>query len=111
VDANTRTKVYDWVFLKQIAGLFSYHSYEKGVHKLIGSDWQWQTLNHQGIALSGAVVGGTVTCNITSAVNTVGTYYSGMQLYWATTQSFVWKGSPVNLSSTGNTGIIFNVND
>lgn len=102
--AGKRPAEYKWVFLKNAYGLWKYISTEDGVHKKVGSNWQWDTLTHRDIARSGLVVGATITTTITHSNATIGTYAAGMELTYSFNSSMLCKGFPISADATGTVG-------
>jgi hypothetical protein len=113
---TTRTKKYKWIILKNITGLWRLYSIEKGTHKkVINSDpnkqWEWQSLENQGIGMSGFNVGGSVEYSLISAIPTLGRYYAIMDLDFKVKSSVVCKGSPVASELIYPANRHFNVNE
>ena len=99
--AGKRPAEYKWVFLKNTFGLWKYISTEDGIHKKVGSNWQWDTLTHRDIARSGLVVGATITTTITHTNAIVGTYAAGMELTYSFNSSMLCQGFPISADATG----------
>ena len=102
-DVAKRNYRYSWVFYKSTLPIpyfqWYFTSTEKGVHKYVTDHWEFETLEHQGQARTGTVLGGTFTLNMISAIPTVGTYNAIMELNFTTTASFVCSGSPISIDS------------
>lgn len=95
-EPERRERNYTWVFYKQKFGLWKFTSYEKGVHKKINSEWQWESIEHSRVARSGYMIGGTITCNVTKVTPTLGKYYSSIGLQFDITSEVMCKGSPLS---------------
>lgn len=109
--AVEREKAYRWEMHRQRWGLWGFISHEKGIHKKVGSEWQWKSLEHLSVSKYGVWAGGVVSCTVNSAIPQVGTYNAGMQLNYTITCDAAVKGSPLSYSSNhSNNSPIWNVN-
>ena len=112
---KTRTKIYQWTVLRNVFG-WTILSTEKGVHKKNennspGLEWEWESLEHQGLSLQGYNVVVAIAPTLISANATVGKYHSVMQLYYAVNYSMFFKGFPISSSKNFTSSKIFNVNE
>ena len=112
--ANTRIKKYEWRILKSL-GWYLF-SWEKGTHiKTNNSNpsqqWQWQSLEHQDIAMVGLALGGSIEYSEISAIPHVDLYTAGMDLDFKVKYSVACKGSPISLELVYNCKKIINVNE
>lgn len=89
---------YTWKFYKQLFNLWYFTSHEKGTHKKVHDQWNWQALEHQSISRSGIFIGGTIECTLNSAISTLGKVIAGMELAYNIEASVVCKGSPISAS-------------
>ncbi len=96
---------YSWTFYQSTLGLWSYNSTEAATLFLDGNkQWEFKTLTHGSLSLSGAVIGGTLTMIETApAVATLGKYSAAMTLTYVLSASAICKGSPITFGSDVNT--------
>jgi hypothetical protein len=109
--ATTRKKEYQWKYLESL--LWFYVSTEEGVHKKVGTEWQWDTLTHKRVYREGTVIGGTLTMTINSDTPTIGIYNAGMRLNYDFKGEAVCKGSPLEYTRNNVTQYspLWNVDD
>ena len=112
--AETRTKKYKWTILKNLTWRIS--SWENGVHTRVNNpnpdlQWQWQSLEHEGIAKEGIVLGGSVEEKSIIAIATRGLYHATMDIDFQVVFSVLCKGSPISFPQTYNSQRAFHVND
>jgi hypothetical protein len=110
----TRTKKYEWVILRGV-GWYLF-SFERGVHVKTNNtnpslQWKWQSLEHQGIARVGVVIGGSAEYGLISATPTLGLYNAIMDIDFKVTYAVFCKGSPFSTELVYHSANAFNVND
>jgi hypothetical protein len=108
-----RTKVYEWICLVNYGG-WRVVSTEKGVHKKINDldpnkQWEWVSLEHQGIDKKGVTIGGSVEVTCPSNTPTLGIYNAVMDLKLNIVYSAVCKGSPLTIEDTKRAQKLFNM--
>jgi hypothetical protein len=74
---NTRTAIYDWVFIRNALGFWDYRSKEKGFHKKVGTEWRWENIEHLSTGLSGVTPAAEITISDFIFVPTIGIYNAG----------------------------------
>ena len=73
--------------------------------------WEWLSLDHQGLGKAGVVIGGSVEYSLVSSIPTIGLYHATMDLDFKVEYSLVCKGSPFSIELLYNSQKAFNVND
>lgn len=92
---DNRSKIYNWVLAKSLGGYnYKINSIEKGVQTKVGTYWQWVSLEHTSLSVSGLTSGFT-TVNLLAANPTIETYYSTMQIVYTVTLGFTCGGIPI----------------
>jgi len=109
-----RVKRLEWKLVKGI-GWYIY-SWEKGVQVKVASSnpstqWQWQSITHEGSAKVGIIIGGTVSHSITYWNAILGLYNAIVDVQLAVTCSVGWRGSPVSYDLVYSCQKNFNVNE
>ena len=106
-----RTKYYEWKYLSSL--LWYYASKEEGIHKKVGSEWQWESLKHDRVYRVGTVIGGTLSMTVNNSTPTVGIYNAGMTINYDFYGAAVCKGSPIDYSRPNVTANspVWNCND
>lgn len=109
--ATIRKVSYEWKYLESL--LWYYVSAEKGVHKKVGSEWQWESLTHDRVYRQGTVIGGTLSMTVRESTPTVGVYVAGMTIKYDFYGAAVCKGSPIDYSRNNVTqhSPVWNCND
>ncbi|WP_025145393.1 hypothetical protein [Pedobacter jeongneungensis] len=79
---TTRSMIYRWVFLRNSLHLWSYESTERGFHKKVGEEWQWDRLEHLGEGLSGITPATEITVSNFVLQPTIGKYYATAKAYF-----------------------------
>jgi len=109
---ETRTKTYVWVFAKGVLNsTLRWKSHETGVHYKDNNEWKWQSLVHNSVSKVGVVIGGTLNCDVNSAIATIGIYNAIMAIDYTFTWSFFCGKSPISNSENKTSAKAFNVND
>ncbi|QPH38922.1 hypothetical protein [Pedobacter endophyticus] len=85
----TRNYIYQWMFLRNSFGLYTWKSTERGYHKKVGDEWQWDRLEHLSVGMDGMTPGAEVTINNFILQPTLGKYYSIAKAY------FNYKAKPI----------------
>lgn len=110
--ADKRVKIYEWKFLENAFGFWNYTSKEKGVHKKVGTEWQWESLEHFTDGRNGTVLVASITVDHVKLIPDVGKYYAGGVLYFNFDSSFICKGVPGGVSgSWSSKSPLWNVNN
>ena len=79
---KTRSMIYRWMFLKNSFSLWSYMSTERGFHKKVGEEWQWDRLEHLGEGLQGITPATEITVSNFILQPTIGKYYATAKAYF-----------------------------
>jgi hypothetical protein len=110
-NATTRKKEYQWKFLQGV--LWHYVSLEEGVHKKVGTEWQWQSLTHKRVFRQGTTIGGTLTMTTNNATATLGIYNAGMTINYDFKAETECAGLPIQnvRNNVTQNGPVWNVND
>lgn len=81
-EATTRSMIYRWMFLRNTLGFWSYMSTERGFHKKVGTEWQWDRLEHLGEGLEGITPATEITVSNFILQPTIGKYYATAKAYF-----------------------------
>ncbi len=103
-----RTKMYSWKCVKNPT--WGVIAYDKGVHRKINGEWQWESLENLGISTTGFVTGGTVTATKVFATPTMGIYNSKMDITVNVASSVSIAGASTTRYQDFSSNITWNVN-
>lgn len=112
---DSRNYIYQWVFLRNIFGWWSYKSTERGYHKKVGDEWQWDKLEHLNEGMQGISPATEITVSNFILQPTIGKYYATAKAYFNVKAKILCEskfnpipGTNQNLTATCE---VWNVND
>lgn len=80
--STSRSMIYRWIFLKNTLGLWSYMSTERGFHKKVDGEWQWDRIEHLGEGLEGITPATDITVSNFVLQPVIGKYYLTGKAYF-----------------------------